>query len=213
MSCNHNNSYHISTDNTITTWQDIIGDPKKNKTMAQILRDVLKKVDKEDGKCLIPVEELVRIRTLYNYDDTYVQAQIRNIQELLDNLDLPSMRSQIYSLEMAIYDVEQELEAQRRRMEEMQRQLDEAAKKTDIPTKVSQLSNDSGFITDADIPKKVSDLENDSEFVTKDEVPTKVSDLQNDAGFVDQQGCEQICEQAVEIKVENINPLIYDDLD
>ena len=58
---NHHNSYHLTTDNTITTWQDIIGDAKKNKTMAQILRDILKKVDKEDGKCLIPVEELARL--------------------------------------------------------------------------------------------------------------------------------------------------------
>ena len=49
MSYNRNNSYHLTTDNTITTWQDIIGDAKKNKTMAQILRDILKKVDKEDG--------------------------------------------------------------------------------------------------------------------------------------------------------------------
>ena len=97
---NHHNSYHLTTDNTITTWQDIIGDAKKNKTMAQILRDILKKVDKEDGKCLIPVEELARLRTLYNYDDTKIQGQIRNIQEFLDNLDLQGLREQIYSLEI-----------------------------------------------------------------------------------------------------------------
>lgn len=37
---------------------------------------------------------------------------------------------------------------------------------SDIPTKVSDLTNDSGFITEADIPTKTSDLTNDSGFIT-----------------------------------------------
>ena len=62
-----------------------------------------------------------------------------------------------------------------------------------VPTKTSQLTNDSGFITSRDIPTiptKTSQLENDSEFVTKNEipaVPTKTSQLENDSGFVTQQ--------------------------
>lgn len=35
-----------------------------------------------------------------------------------------------------------------------------------IPTKTSDLTNDSGFITSADVPTKVSDLTNDSGFIT-----------------------------------------------
>lgn len=71
-----------------------------------------------------------------------------------------------------------------------------------IPTKTSDLDNDSGFITDADVPTKTSDLENDSGFLTaatvapvalsgdyddltdKPPIPTKTSDLDNDSGFV-----------------------------
>ena len=48
------------------------------------------------------------------------------------------------------------------------------AKKTEIPTKVSELQNDSGFITSADVPTKTSDLTNDSGFITK-----SVDDLEN----------------------------------
>lgn len=53
-----------------------------------------------------------------------------------------------------------------------------------IPTKTSDLDNDSGFITEADIPTKTSDLENDSGFITEADVPTKTSDLVNDSGFI-----------------------------
>lgn len=81
---------------------------------------------------------------------------------------------------------------------------------SDIPTKVSELTNDSGYLTanDITIPTKVSDLANDSKFINKDvsnltnypttttventyakktdipTIPTKVSQLSNDSGFI-----------------------------
>lgn len=84
------------------------------------------------------------------------------------------------------------------------------ADKTELPTKTSNLTNDSGFITSADVPTKVSELTNDSGYITsaalspysttqqmnnaistavankadKSEIPTKVSELTNDSGFV-----------------------------
>ena len=56
-----------------------------------------------------------------------------------------------------------------------------------LPTRTSQLTNDSGFITSGDIPTiptKTSDLTNDSGFITSSSLPTKVSDLTNDTGFI-----------------------------
>jgi len=53
-----------------------------------------------------------------------------------------------------------------------------------IPTKTSDLSNDSGFITDADVPTKTSELSNDSGFITSADIPTKTSELTNDSGFI-----------------------------
>ena len=69
------------------------------------------------------------------------------------------------------------------------------ASKDDIPTKLSELTNDSSFASTSDIPTKVSELENDSKFVTEDEltakgyastsdIPTKTSQLTNDSSFV-----------------------------
>lgn len=57
---------------------------------------------------------------------------------------------------------------------------------SDIPTKTSQLTNDSGFITASDIPTiptKTSELTNDSNFATTADIPTKTSELTNDSNF------------------------------
>lgn len=45
----------------------------------------------------------------------------------------------------------------------------------DIPTKTSELTNDSGFITNSDVPTKTSELTNDSDFITETDVDTKLS--------------------------------------
>ena len=72
----------------------------------------------------------------------------------------------------------------------------------DIPTELSELTNDVGFITDADVPTKTSDLTNDSGYITtadvsavglsgdyddltnKPTIPTLTSQLTNDSGFI-----------------------------
>lgn len=59
-----------------------------------------------------------------------------------------------------------------------------------IPTKTSQLSNDSGYVKATDIPTvptKTSQLQNDSGYITSSAiptVPTKTSDLTNDSGYI-----------------------------
>ena len=59
-----------------------------------------------------------------------------------------------------------------------------------IPSKTSQLTNDTGFITNADIsiPTKTSQLTNDSGFITNAGIPTKTSQLTNDSGFITNAG-------------------------
>lgn len=60
---------------------------------------------------------------------------------------------------------------------------EEIAKKTDIPTNVSQLNNDSGYITSSSLPTKVSELQNDSNYATTSQIPTNVSQLTNDSNY------------------------------
>ena len=72
--------------------------------------------------------------------------------------------------------------------------VDEGGSSAEVPTKTSQLENDSGFITVDDVPTKTSELVNDSDFATNasvDEkigrvtssIPTKTSQLDNDSDF------------------------------
>lgn len=48
-----------------------------------------------------------------------------------------------------------------------------------IPTKTSELTNDSGFITSGSVPTKVSELTNDLEFTTKTYVDNAINALSN----------------------------------
>lgn len=50
-----------------------------------------------------------------------------------------------------------------------------------IPTKVSELTNDSGYLTSANLPTKLSDLLNDQGFVTLDDVQEEIEKLVNGA--------------------------------
>lgn len=54
----------------------------------------------------------------------------------------------------------------------------------EVPTKTSELTNDSGFVTASAVPTATSDLTNDSGFITASDVPTKTSELTNDSGFI-----------------------------
>lgn len=65
-----------------------------------------------------------------------------------------------------------------------------AASLDDIPTKVSDLENDAGYITENDIPPipdKTSDLVNDSGFITANDIPPLITDL----GYIDPEEYEE----------------------
>ena len=53
-----------------------------------------------------------------------------------------------------------------------------------VPDVVSAFTNDAGYITSEDLPTKTSDLANDSGFITASSIPTKTSDLTNDSGYI-----------------------------
>lgn len=67
--------------------------------------------------------------------------------------------------------------------------LEGYAKTTDIPTNVSELTNDSGFITSTDIADKANRSELDG-YAAKDEIPTKISQLTNDTNYITETAIE-----------------------
>ncbi len=58
---------------------------------------------------------------------------------------------------------------------------------SNIPTRTSQLTNDSGFITSANVPTTTSQLVNNSGFITASDlpqIPTRTSQIINDSGYI-----------------------------
>lgn len=53
-----------------------------------------------------------------------------------------------------------------------------------VPTKTSEITNDSNFSTVSQIPTKTSQLTNDSNLATTSQIPTKVSQLENDKNYL-----------------------------
>ena len=73
-----------------------------------------------------------------------------------------------------------------------------------IPTKTSELINDSNFATTNAIPTKTSDLINDSSFVVISEMPTKTSELTNDSGYT--------TSEDIQTAIDNIPPAGFEDI-
>ena len=60
-----------------------------------------------------------------------------------------------------------------------------------IPSKTSDLTNDSNYATTAQIPTKNSQLQNDSNYANKIQIPTKNSQLQNDSSYTTMSAVEK----------------------
>ena len=53
-----------------------------------------------------------------------------------------------------------------------------------VPSNLSEYNNDVGFITASAVPSNVTAFNNDAGYITANALPTKVSELQNDTGFI-----------------------------
>lgn len=69
---------------------------------------------------------------------------------------------------------------------------DSVAEKKDIPTKTSDLTNDSDFATTGQIPTNMSQLTNDAKIAYTSDILTKLSQMQNDIGLQDEAGVTKI---------------------
>ncbi len=103
--------------------------------------------------------------------------------------------------------------------------LESKADSSALPTKVSDLENDSGYLVASDIeskadssalPTKVSDLENDSGYLlvadieskaNSSDIPTKVSELENDNGYLVASDIESKADKTKTVVFNDIHPL------
>lgn len=113
------------------------------------------KVDKVEGKSLISDSEIARLATLTNYDDTEIKNEIATKANSSDVYTKTESDSKYITEHQSLenYATKDELP-----------DISGLASKTEIPTATSQLTNDSGFITE--IP---------SEYITETELSSSLN--------------------------------------
>ena len=103
--------------------------------------DLDTKVDKEEGKSLISDTEIERLSNVNNYDDTEVKGLITNLQNT--KVDKEEGKSLIDDDEISrLANVDNYDDTEVRGL------INAKANPSDIPTKTSQLTNDSGYLTE-----------------------------------------------------------------
>jgi hypothetical protein len=88
------------------------------------------KVDKEAGKSLIADSEIERLKNVTNYDDTEIKQELDNIDQDISNISQD--------------------------LTEVNQELNNKADSNAIPTKTSQLANDSNFATETYVDEEIA---------------------------------------------------------
>ena len=87
-------------------------------------------------------------------------------------------------------------------IEQLEEDIEEAGKVDDVKVNGSSVvTNKEANIT---IPTKTSDLQNDSNFPSRSEIPTKTSDLQNDSDFVNESDMQSALDEKQD-KIDTVN--------
>lgn len=130
------------------------------------------------------------------YDDTYVLEQINLLQEnkagkeelqqVYEELNNnKANKTTVESIQTEIGNINQAVTNHGATLEELGTNK---ADKSEIPTKTSQLTNNSGYLVASDISNKAD----------KNEIPTKTSQLSNDSGFLTQNDKQDIINQVLD---------------
>lgn len=149
---------------------------------AELNAAIEQKVDKVDGKGLssndYTDEDKSKLESLSNYDDTELRNEIPTKTSELTN-DSGFITAEDVPEGSILYQTTGQNTDGAMTQKAVSDELNNKADKTEIPSSLSQLNNDAGFITVNDIPPasniptKTSELENDSGFITVDDIPDR----------------------------------------
>lgn len=159
-----------SDDIDLDTLQELVNALKNNiSDISDIFNELSKKVDKVDGYGLskndLTDELLAKLQLLENYDDTEIQNKITQIEFVLtsDDTDLDTLQELVNALKNNVASIG-----------DIFTELAKKANSSDIPTKVSQLENDSGYLTEH---QDISGKADKKDVYTKEETDTKIEEL------------------------------------
>ena len=159
---------------------------------------------------IVEKETNVKIPFVTHIEIDGLIAEIDSLKKLIEGFDTEAIKSDVNELKNETNSINSRIDG----LDQIYQPVGDYALKSEIPTKTSQLINNSGFITSVswndiknipnlalkiDIPTSTSQLINDSGFITsvswdeisnipdialKSEIPTKTSNLINDSGFI-----------------------------
>ena len=159
---------------------------------------------------IVEKETNVKIPFVTHIEIDGLIAEIDSLKKLIEGFDTEEIKTDVNELKAETSSLNSRIDG----LDQIYQPVGDYALKSDIPTKTSQLINNSGFITSvswneiknipnlalkSDIPTSTSNLINDSGFITsvswdeisnipnlalKSEIPTKTSNLINDSGFI-----------------------------
>lgn len=159
---------------------------------------------------IVEKETNVKIPFVTHIEIDGLIAEIDSLKKLIEGFDTEGIKQDVNELKDETNSLNSRIDG----LDQIYQPVGDYALKSDIPTKTSQLINNSGFITSvswneiknipnialkSEIPTSTSNLINDSGFITsvswdeisnipnlalKSEIPTKTSNLVNDSGFI-----------------------------
>ena len=173
------NKILTSDDVNLDTLQELVNALKNNVSdISNIFTELSKKVDKVDGYGLskndLTDELLNKLKSLENYDDTEIQKKIAQIELILtsDDTDLDTLQELVNALKNNVASIG-----------DIFTELAKKANKSDVPTKVSQLENDSGYLTEH---QDISGKADKKDVYTREETDTKIEELKQNISLYSQ---------------------------
>lgn len=171
-------------------------------------QDLLLWIEIRDGETILKSSEVkLRVNKHSTIESIITESEITAFEEALQkasllNEETKQLKEDVESLLSQIPNID-ELTIKIKEIEELRKELEESlAQIQNIPTKLSDLENDTNFVTSAELPTKLSDLTNDSNFVTLNEVPTKLSELENDANYLSPQNLTPEVVEALKVSLD-----------
>ena len=159
---------------------------------------------------IVEKETNVKIPFVTHIEIDGLIAEIDSLKKLIEGFDTEAIKSDVNELKNETNSINSRIDG----LDHIYQPVGDYSLKSEIPTKTSQLINNSGFLSSVswneiknipnlalktDIPTSTSKLINDSGFITsvswdeisnipdialKSEIPTKTSNLINDSGFI-----------------------------
>ena len=163
--------------------------------------EIINKIDKKDGYSLVSDEEIARLSTLKNYDDSAIKADITHLENTKQEKgdyaykkDIPEVPTKLSAFENDTNFIKKDVDdlTNYKKTSELDAALSNKVDKKEGYSliadseleRLSTLKNFDGTSLKNDIQHLEDTKQEKGNYATKEELPTALSELSNDVGFI-----------------------------